>query len=277
MEKLKEEEIRKLVRESYGQVAAQESSCCSSASTCCGSTQGDISKSIGYTDEDINSVPDGANLGLGCGNPVALATLKEGEVVLDLGSGAGFDCFLAAERVGKTGRVIGVDMTPEMVGRARENAVKGEYENVEFRLGEIENMPVPDNYVDIVLSNCVINLVPDKSKVFREMNRVLKPGGRFMISDIVLEKQLPDVIMNSASAYVGCVAGASLKQDYLDMIKDAGFQDVEITEEVSMSLDIILNDPTARALLNNISLPEKEIKSAAESVKSIRVYGVKPE
>ena len=277
MDKLKEEEIRKLVRESYAQVVTQENSCCSPASSCCSGTQGDISKSVGYTVEDINSVPDGANLGLGCGNPVALASLKEGEIVLDLGSGAGFDCFLAAERVGKTGRVIGVDMTPEMVGRARENAVKGEYENVEFRLGEIENLPVPDNHVDIVLSNCVINLVSDKSKVFQEMNRVLKPGGRFMISDIVLDKELPDVIMNSASAYVGCVAGASLKQDYLDMIKDAGFQDVAITEEVSMSIDIMLTDPTARAVLDNILLSEEEIKNAAESVKSIRIYGVKPE
>ena len=272
----KEEEIRKLVRENYAQAVTKESSCCSPANSCCSSTQEDISKSIGYTDEDISSVPDGANLGLGCGNPVALASLKEGEVVLDLGSGAGFDCFLASDRVGSTGKVIGVDMTPEMVGRARENAVKGEYENVEFRLGEIENLPVADNHVDIVLSNCVINLVPDKRKVFQEMNRVLKPGGRFMISDIVLERELPEIILNSASAYVGCVAGASLKQDYLDMIKDAGFQEAAITEETSMSLDIILNDPTARAVLDNISLPEEEIKSAAESVKSIRVYGVKP-
>ena len=272
----KEEEIRKLVRENYAQAVTKESSCCSPANSCCSSTQEDISKSIGYTDEDISSVPDGANLGLGCGNPVALASLKEGEVVLDLGSGAGFDCFLASDRVGSTGKVIGVDMTPEMVGKARENAVKGEYENVEFRLGEIENLPVADNHVDIVLSNCVINLVPDKRKVFREMNRVLKPGGRFMISDIVLERELPEIILNSASAYVGCVAGASLKQDYMDMIRDAGFQEATITEETSMSLDIILNDPTARAVLDNISLPEEEIKSAAESVKSIRVYGVKP-
>ena len=272
----KEEEIRKLVRENYAQAVTKESSCCSPANSCCSSTQEDISKSIGYTDEDISSVPDGANLGLGCGNPVALASLKEGEVVLDLGSGAGFDCFLASDRVGSTGKVIGVDMTPEMVGKARENAVKGEYENVEFRLGEIENLPVADNHVDIVLSNCVINLVPDKRKVFREMNRVLKPGGRFMISDIVLERELPEIILNSASAYVGCVAGASLKQDYLDMIKDAGFQEAAITEETSMSLDIILNDPAARAVLDNISLPEEEIKGAAESVKSIRVYGVKP-
>jgi len=272
----KEEEIRNLVRENYAQVATQDSSCCSPANSCCSSTQQDISKNVGYTDEDIGSVPVGANLGLGCGNPVALASLKEGEVVLDLGSGAGFDCFLASDRVGSTGKVIGVDMTPEMVGKARENGVKGEYENVEFRLGEIENLPVADNHVDIVLSNCVINLVPDKKKVFREMNRVLKPGGRFMISDIVLEKALPDVILNSASAYVGCVAGASLKQDYLDMLTDAGFQEVAVTEENSMSLDIIINDPAARALLDNTSLPEDEIKSAAESVKSIRVFGVKP-
>lgn len=276
MDKVKEEEIRKLVRDSYAQAVTQENSCCSPASSCCSNSKEDISKSVGYTDEDINSVPDGANLGLGCGNPVALASLKEGEVVLDLGSGAGFDSFLASDRVGETGQVIGVDMTPEMIGKARENAVKGEYKNVEFRLGEIENLPVPDNHVDIVLSNCVINLVPDKNRVFREMHRVLKPGGRFMISDIVLENNLPEIILNSASAYVGCVAGASLKQDYLDMITDAGFQNVAITEETSMSLDLILSDPSAKAVLENISLPEEEIKIAAESVKSIRVYGMKP-
>ncbi len=274
--KTREEEIRKLVRENYARAATQDSSCCGPVNSCCGSnTQEDVSKSIGYSDEEIQAVPEGANLGLGCGNPVALASLKEGEVVLDLGSGAGFDCFLASERVGDTGKVIGVDMTPEMVGKARENAEKGEYNNVEFRLGEIEHLPVADGTADIILSNCVINLVPDKKQVFSEAFRVLRPGGRLMISDIVLEKKLPDEILNSVSAYVGCVAGASLKQDYLGMLGEAGFQKVAITEETSMPLELMTGDPTVKAMLDEIDLPMETIKEAAGSVKSIRVYGEK--
>lgn len=276
-ESVNKEEIRKLVRESYAQIALQESSCCSPANSCCCGSQEDISKNVGYTDEDIQAVPEGANLGLGCGNPVALASLREGEVVVDLGSGAGFDCFLAAERVGQTGKVIGVDMTPEMIAKARENAVKGEYDNVEFRLGEIENLPVADDSADILISNCVINLVPDKSRVFEEAYRILKPGGRMMVSDIVLEKELPAVIMNSASAYVGCVAGASLKQDYLDMITGAGFQDVAITEETSVSLDAILSDSNVQALISEIELSDEEVVITAGTIRSIRVRGIKPE
>ncbi len=193
--------------------------CSSGTKSCCGSgsisTAREISKNIGYSDADIDAVPEGANLGLGCGNPVALASLKEGETVLDLGSGAGFDSFLAAERVGTEGKVIGVDMTPDMLDKARENARKGNYKNVEFRLGEIENLPVADNAVDVIISNCVINLAPDKKRVFDEAFRVLKPGGRLMVSDIVLTKELPAALKNSIEAYVGCVAGASKKDDYL--------------------------------------------------------------
>ena len=226
--------IKKVVREGYAKIAKQSSSCCAPVNSCCGSTDlaQDISKSMGYTEEELKVVPEGANLGLGCGNPVALASLREGETVLDLGSGAGFDCFLAASKVGKNGRVIGVDMTPEMIERARENASKGNYGNVDFRLGEIEHLPVADNSVDVVISNCVINLSPDKAQVFKETYRVLRPGGRVMVSDIVLLKELPDAVKSSVAAYTGCIAGASKKEDYLAVIASAGFQDVEVISEV---------------------------------------------
>jgi arsenite methyltransferase len=188
---------------------------------------------IGYSAEELQSIPEEARMGLGCGNPTALASLKEGEVVLDLGAGGGIDCFLASVAVGKTGRVIGVDMTPEMLHRARENARNGSYDNVEFRLGEIENLPVADGTVDVVISNCVINLSPDKARVFNEAYRVLKPGGRVMVSDMVLTRELPEDIRNSLAAYAGCVAGASLKEDYLLTITKAGFEDVEVVSEQS--------------------------------------------
>ena len=207
---MKEEEIKKVVREGYGKIAQKDLSCCAPANSCCGNpdvVQG-ISKKIGYSDEELKVVPEGSNPGLGCGNPVALASLKEGEVVLDLGSGAGFDCFLAAKQVGPTGKVIGVDMTPQMLDRARENARKGTYANVEFRLREIENLPVADDSVDIIISNCVINLSPDKRRVFQEAFHVLRPGGRLMVSDVVLMKELPEEVKNSVAAYIGCLAGA---------------------------------------------------------------------
>ncbi len=195
---------------------------------------------------DINNVPEGANLGLGCGNPIALASIKEGETVLDLGSGAGFDCFLAANRVGGKGRVIGVDMTPEMLEKARENARQGDYNNVEFRLGEIENLPVADSSIDVIISNCVINLAPDKNRVFHEAFRALKPGGRIMVSDIVLEKELPENIKNSIEAYVGCVAGASLESDYLQAIESAGFKEVKIVGESVFDIKDIISSPEAQ-------------------------------
>jgi SAM-dependent methyltransferase len=186
---------------------------------------------LGYSLEDLKSVPEGANLGLGCGNPVALASLKEGETVLDLGSGAGFDSFLAANRVGQSGKVIGVDMTPEMVETAQTNAKKNDYKNVEFRLGEIESLPVDNNTIDVIISNCVINLSPDKPQVFQEAYRVLKSGGRLMVSDMVLLQELPKAIKGSVEAYVGCIAGASLKDDYLKMINEAGFDNITVINE----------------------------------------------
>ncbi len=275
---MKKEEIKKVVREGYAKIAKQDSPCCAPVNSCCGGTDlaQNVSKSIGYTEEELEAVPEGANLGLGCGNPVALASLREGEVVLDLGSGGGLDSFLAANKVGKTGRVIGVDMTPEMIERARENAREGNYRNVEFRLGEIENLPVADNYVDVVISNCVINLVPDKRRVFTEVFRVLKPGGRLMISDIVLLKELPDFIKDSVEAYIGCLSGAIMKDEYIGAIKAAGFHDVRIIDEASFPIECMANDPTAKAIIENLKIPLEKMKGIASSVTSIKVYGVKP-
>lgn len=273
---MKELQLKKTVRNSYGKIAKEKSSCCGTVSTCGTPVLAeDISRKVGYTDAELNAIPEGANLGLGCGNPVALASLNEGETVLDLGSGAGIDCFLAAERVGKSGKVIGVDMTDEMIEKARENAEKGGYDNVEFRLGEIENLPAADNSVDVVLSNCVINLVPDKKKVFQETYRVLKPGGRLMISDIVLLKKLPDAIKASVEAYIGCVSGAILKSEYLETIKAAGFNDIEIINETVFPIDFLNNDPIARSIIEDIKISSEEVKETASSVVSIKVFAVK--
>ena len=263
---MNEDEIRKAVRERYAEVAIQEKlsgqSCCGSQESsgefsCCGSQEStgefsccapqesagtagccsplDVaSRAIGYSDKDLGAIPQGANMGLGCGNPTAMASLKKGEVVLDLGSGGGIDCFLAAEKVGGSGRVIGVDMTPEMIELARENIRKVGSENVEFRLGEIENLPLADHSVDVIISNCVINLSLDKKRVFEESYRVLRPGGRVMVSDIVLLKELPESVKNSMAAYAGCIAGAAMKEDYLATITGAGFKEVEIVSEITM-------------------------------------------
>jgi len=282
---MKKEEVTKTVRKRYGDIAKQSGSCCAGGSqadkpsTCCGTagaaTVHDISKTIGYSDTDVNSVPEGADLGLGCGNPVALASLKEGEVVLDLGSGAGFDCFLAASRVGPRGKVIGVDMTPEMLDRARENIRKGNYENVEFRLGEIENLPVADNAVDVIISNCVINLSQDKPKVFKEALRVLKPGGRLMVSDIVLLGDLPQEIANSVSAYVGCIAGASRKSDYLEAIRAAGFAEVKVLDETVFPTGSMANDPTVKAVIKEAHITPAQARKVASSIVSVKVSALK--
>ena len=271
-----EEEIKKAVRKGYAKIAKDEGSCCTPGVPCCGPDPAqEIGKKIGYSEEELGAVPEGSNLGLGCGNPVALASLREGETVLDLGSGAGFDSFLAANKVGKKGKVIGVDMTPEMLEKARLNAKKGGYDNVEFRLGEIENLPAADNSVDVVISNCVINLAPDKGKVFREAFRVLKPGGRLMVSDMVLLKELPDSIKNSIQAYIGCLSGAMMKDDYLEAIKAAGFHEVDVHDEKSFPVELMANDPTAKAVMKDLDVTPEEAKDIARSVVSINVKGVK--
>ncbi len=240
MEGMDDEEIRKAVREGYGARARGEGGCCeSNVSSCCDGGGVDpamlTSVMVGYEPQELETLPKGANMGLGCGNPVSLADMEEGQTVLDLGSGAGIDCFLAAERVGSTGHVIGVDMTPDMLKLARANATEGGYENVEFREGVIEQMPVEDGTVDVIISNCVINLSPDKPRVFREAFRVLRPGGRIMVSDIVLNGELPKAVKEDIYEYVSCVAGASQKEDYLQYIRDAGFEDVEIVNEATYS------------------------------------------
>ncbi len=229
---VKDDEIRQAVREQYSQVAESGGCGCSTAdSGCCTSTVTDLdalSGALGYSAEETGAVPEGANMGLGCGNPQAIAALKPGETVVDLGSGGGFDCFLAAAQVGKNGHVIGVDMTPAMVSKARANAEKSDYNNVEFRLGEIESLPVADATVDAIISNCVINLSPDKQQVFRESFRILKPGGRLAIADIVASAEPPEEVRNDLALFTGCMAGASLIDEIETMLKASGFEQIRI-------------------------------------------------
>ena len=276
---MKKEEIKQAVKEGYAKIAKREWSCCGPVNPCCCATTelaAKIGKNMGYTENELQSVPEGANLGLGCGNPVALSSLREGETVIDLGSGAGFDCFLAAKKVGETGKVIGVDMTPEMIERARENARKGNYRNVEFRLGEIENLPVADNSADVIISNCVINLSPEKGRAFQEAFRVLRPGGRMMVSDIVLMKELPDFIKNSVEGYIGCLSGAIMKEEYLGFIRAAGFQEVTILEETLFPIEYMENDPTEKAVLGDLKISPEKVSEIEHSVLSIKVCAVKP-
>ena len=235
MNPLEADRIRQQVRESYAEVAeaSDNGGCCGTETGCCGVSSDAaintlVSTRLGYTENDLEAVPEGADMGLGCGNPRAIASIRPGETVLDLGSGGGFDCFLAAAETGEQGHVIGVDMTPAMISKARANAHKGQYHHVEFRLGEIENLPVADNSVDVIISNCVINLSPDKPRVFAEAFRVLRPGGRLAISDVVASTELPEAIRNDLALYSGCMAGASQLDALHAMLAEAGFEQIRI-------------------------------------------------
>ena len=278
------EKIRQAVRKSYGKIArardvvtsiSPKVSCCGESNTaavptttasCCGGPEVSTEKMsalMGYSIDDLLSVPEGANMGLGCGNPVALASLKAGETVVDLGAGGGFDCFLAAKQVGDSGKVIGVDMTPDMLSKARANAEKMQAKNVEFRLGEIEHLPVADNSTDIIMSNCVINLSPDKQKVYRDAFRILKPGGRLAISDIVAVAPLPEEIQQNLALVSACVGGAATIDDTKDMLEKAGFEKIKITT----------NDES-RKLISEWAPGEN--KNAGDYVVSAYIEAVKP-
>lgn len=254
METQDNDKIRNQVRTAYAKVANGAAGC---SVGCCGTT-GTGSMAIGYSADELAAAPEGADLGLGCGNPQAIAALRSGETVLDLGSGAGFDCFLAAKRVGRAGKVIGVDMTPEMVTKARENARKVEATNVEFRLGEIEHLPVPDGAVDVILSNCVVNLSPDKGAVFREAFRALKAGGRLAVSDVVALRAMPPELTRSVEAMTGCVAGAATVPTLESLLREAGFQDVKVVARPESSAVIAQCMPGAEGYVASATIEARK-------------------
>jgi arsenite methyltransferase len=254
MQNQADDETRKQVRDAYAKVAKGQSGC---SVGCCGTEYGG-SLALGYTQDDLASVPEGADLGLGCGNPQAIAALSAGEVVVDLGSGAGFDCFLAARRVGAEGRVIGIDMTPEMVAKARANAQRIAATNVEFRIGEIEHLPAADGCADVVLSNCVINLSPDKAAVFREAFRVLKPGGRLAISDVVASAPMPGALAASLEALTGCVSGAEPVDSLRAYLAAAGFQRIQIEPRSDSSAIIARCMPGAQDYVTSATIEARK-------------------
>ena len=260
--------VRSMVSEGYAKIAETHSVTDNERARVVG-------ERLGYSEEDLDAVPEGANLGVGCGNPTAIDRLRPGETVVDLGSGAGFDSLLAARQVGPTGRVIGVDMTDAMLERARANAIKAGADQVEFRKGNIEALPIEDESVDAIISNCVINLSPEKERVYREAWRVLRPGGRIMISDIVLERELPAAVLDSIDAYIGCVGGASLRADYLDTIAKAGFSEVRVDREASFATAFDTEDPRVREIMEKLEISEDEAKAYADAVTSLHIYAKK--
>jgi len=264
--------VRTLVREGYTDIAERRAAHGEMADRRAVET----SRKIGYSEADLAAIPDDANLGVGCGNPTAMDTLKPGEVVVDLGSGAGMDAFLAARQVGAEGRVIGVDMTDAMLEKARANATGGDFTNVEFRKGTIERLPIDDDSVDVVLSNCVINLSPEKPRVFAEAYRVLRRGGRLMVSDVVIERPLPDGLADAADAYFGCVGGASLKSEYLEMIERAGFDEVTVKGESNFGATISVEEPYVRDTIAGLGLSAEQAADALASLTSLQVFARKP-
>lgn len=273
------EQIQKNVKSGYADIVKRNTkkSFLPNIFQCCDPKEiaTDIGKKIGYSEEELKNVPEDANLGIGCGNPTALASIKKGETILDLGSGAGFDCFLASRETGETGKVIGVDITPEMVAQAKKNAEKGNYKNVEFKVGEIENLPVESNSIDLIISNCVINLSNQKEQVFNEAFRVAKPNGRIMISDIILLNDLPDYVKNSVEGHIACLAGAVRKEDYINAITKAGFTEISIDKQAPFPIELMLNDPIAEKIVRENNLTEKEIKDIANSIASISIRAKK--
>jgi len=265
------ETVRQQVRDGYGQIARTGGSCCGPA---CGCSGEQLAQQIGYTADDLIALPEGANMGLSCGNPTAIAALRPGEVVVDLGSGGGFDVFIAARKIGPTGRAIGVDMTPDMIAKARRNIPASGLNNVEFRLGEIEHLPVADASADVIISNCVINLSPDKPQVWRELARVLRPGGRVVVSDIALLKPLPAAVSELVASLVGCVAGAVLAEETGRMARDAGLVDIELKPKpgyVEAMADS--KDPLYRQILEKLPAGQR----LAEYVTSLEIAARKPE
>jgi ubiquinone/menaquinone biosynthesis C-methylase UbiE len=272
IEKRSDDEVRRLVRDRYAEIARSGSPVPEAG--CCGPSTREIAARIGYDSSDIEASPAGANLGLGCGAPLGHARPQPGETVLDLGSGAGFDAFLAARAVGESGRVIGVDMTQEMIDKATRNAAEAGVRNSDFRLGYIEDLPVDSDSVDLVISNCVINLAPDKAAVYREVARVLRPGGRVVVSDVVLDKQLPPFVAESVAALTGCVAGAALRADYLDTIRAAGLDNVEVLRDSgfgAMAMDMVPKDMLEQAQKAGI-----DVREVADGVRSLTIRAWKP-
>ena len=260
------QDVRRTVRDRYARSATESTSCCQPA--CCGNGEAaaadDIGRAIGYSEAELATVPADANLGLGCGNPTAIASLEEGQTVLDLGSGAGFDCFLAANQVGPSGSVIGVDMTPEMIEKARANAEQGGYENVDFRLGEIEALPVADETVDVIISNCVLNLSPEKHRVLAEAYRVLRPGGRIVVSDLISDQPVPDSLRSNLDAVAGCLP--TPKERYLEEFRAAGFSDARVTEEKLYPAEHVLSDSGVQAFLTEHQASRSELEAFAGSI-----------
>ncbi|MCP4005075.1 MAG: arsenite methyltransferase [bacterium] len=262
------DELRDRVSEGYTRVAE-------SAGLGDGQRVDEVGRRIGYSDDQLEAVPEGANMGVGCGNPTAIDALRPGETVVDLGSGAGMDAFLAARQVGSTGKVIGIDMTDAMLERARENARSVGVENVEFRKGQIEDLPLEDQSVDAIISNCVINLSPEKDRVYAEAFRVLRPGGRAMVSDIVVDRPLPPALVDRLDAWIGCVGGATLREEYLATIRRAGFSDVRVERESCFGDGIDFNDPQVREIMDDLNIGHEEAMGYAKAITSLHILAIR--